>query len=350
MEHISNLISIFGWLGTAFLVTLLLTPFYLKVVKRFKLGKKIRDNAISGEKASIFKELHAKKSGTPTMGGIIMWVSVLIVILFSRILSLTGNIAHSLLQRGEVYLPLFTLIAVGILGAVDDWFNIKEIGGIKGIKARPKFLLLTFFAIIGAWWFFYKLGFSSIHIPSLGDFEIGIWYIPLFILVIVSTANAVNITDGLDGLAGGLLILAFTTFGVIAYAKGLFILTTFCGILVGTLMAFLWHNVPPAMYYMGDTGSLSYGATLGVIAMMTDSLLVLLIVGLPFIIETLSVIIQLFSKKYFKKKVFLLAPLHHHFEKKGWGEAKITMRFWIFGAMCGAIGGIVGIIGMGNCM
>ncbi|MBU0577936.1 phospho-N-acetylmuramoyl-pentapeptide-transferase [Patescibacteria group bacterium] len=348
MEHLPQIISVFGWSTLAFLATLALTPLYLKAVKKFNLGKQIRDNAMSGEKASIFRELHAKKSGTPTMGGVIMWGSVLLVVLFSRLLSLLGVLPQSLLQRGQVYLPLFTLVAVGILGAVDDWFNIKQIGGVKGIKARPKFLLLTLFAIAGGFWFYYKLGFSSIHIPRLGDFEIGMWYIPLFILVIVSTANAVNITDGLDGLAGGLLILAFTTFGVIAYFKGLMVLAVFCGVCIGTLMAFLWHNVPPALYIMGDTGALAYGATLGVIAMMTNSLVVLLFVGAVFIIETLSVIIQLTSKKFFKKKVFLIAPLHHHYEKKGWGEAKITMRFWIFGAMFGVIGLIIGLIGMGN--
>jgi len=350
MEYVPHLISVFGWSTFAFLLTLLLTPIYLKVVKKFKLGKQIRDDAMSGEKASIFKMLHAKKSGTPTMGGVIMWGSVLFTVGFSRFLSFFGLIPHSLLQRGQVYLPLFTLIAVGILGAVDDLFNIKQIGGQKGIKAKPKFFFLTAFAIFGGFWFYHKLGFSTIHLPRIGDFEIGMWYIPLFVLVIVSSANAVNITDGLDGLAGGLLILAFAAFGVIAFVKGLMILAIFCGVLIGTLMAFLWNNVPPALYYMGDTGALAYGATMGVMAMMTDSLAVLLVVGFVFIIETLSVIIQLTSKKLFNRKVFHVAPLHHHFEKIGWPEGKITMRFWIVGAMFGVIGLIIGIVGMGNGM
>lgn len=282
------------------------------------------------------------------MGGMVMWGSVLVVIAFSRLLALFGFLPKSLLSRGEVYLPLITLIAVGLLGAVDDLFNIKQFKGGKGIKARPKFLLLTLFALLGGIWFYYKLGYTSIHIPRLGDFEIGLWYIPIFMLVIVSTSNAVNITDGLDGLAGGLLVLAFVAFGAIAYAKGLIILAIFCGLMIGSILAFLWNNVPPALFYMGDTGSLAYGATLGVIAMMTNSMVVLLIVGLVFIIETLSVIIQVASKKVFGRKVFLIAPLHHHFEKKGWGEAKITMRFWIIGAMCSAIGLIIGLLGMGN--
>ncbi len=348
MSHVPNLIAVFGWSTLAFMTTLLLTPVFLKFAHKLKLGKKIREVGLDGKEATIFRQLHAKKSGTPTMGGVVMWGGVVLVVLLSRLLALIGYIPKSLLDRGQVYLPLATLIAVGILGAVDDVFNIRQIGKTKGIKAKPKFLFLTLFAVVGALWFYYKLGYTAIHIPSLGDFEIGLWYIPLFILVIVSTANAVNITDGLDGLAGGLLVLAFTAFGAIAFAKGLFILAIFCGLLIGSLLAFLWHNVPPALFYMGDTGSLAFGATLGVIAMMTDSLAVLLIVGLIFIVETLSVIIQLTSKKFFKKKVFLIAPLHHHFEKKGWGESKITMRFWIIGAMCAVIGAIIGLIGMGN--
>ncbi len=348
MTHVPRLIEVFGWGTLSFLVTLLLTPTFLKLAIRFKLGKQIRDVAMDGKEATMFHELHAKKSGTPTMGGVVMWVSVLIVVLVSRLFAFLGWIPQSLLNRGEVYLPLFTLVAVGILGAVDDLFNVYQYKGGKGIKAKPKFLLLTAFAIVGALWFYYKLGFSSIHIPRVGDFSIGWWYIPLFILVIVSTSNAVNITDGLDGLAGGLLVFAFIAFGAIAYAKGLTMLALFCGILIGSLLAFLWNNVPPALFMMGDTGALAFGATLGVIAMMTNSLVVLLIVGGVFIIETLSVIIQLVSKKLFGKKVFLIAPIHHHFEKLGWGESKVTMRFWIIGGMLSVVGLIIGLIGMGN--
>lgn len=348
MTHVPKLIEVFGWGAISFLVTLLLTPAFLRLAYRFKLGKQIRDVSMDGKAATMFHELHAKKSGTPTMGGVVMWGSVVIVILISRLMALLGWLPNSLLSRGEVYLPLFTLVAVGILGAVDDLFNVFQVGGGKGIKAKPKFLLLTAFAIVGALWFYYKLGFSSIHIPRVGDFSIGWWYIPLFILVIVATSNAVNITDGLDGLAGGLLIFAFIAFGAIAYAKGLTMLALFCGILIGTLLAFLWNNVPPALFYMGDTGALAFGATLGVIAMMTNSLVVLLIVGGVFIAETLSVIIQLVSKKLFGKKVFLIAPIHHHFEKKGWGESKVTMRFWIIGGMLSVVGLIIGLIGMGK--
>jgi phospho-N-acetylmuramoyl-pentapeptide-transferase len=209
-------------------------------------------------------------------------------------------------------------------------------------------LTLFLFALLGAFWFTFQLDYSFIHIPGIGDFFIGIFYFPLFVFVILGTANAVNFTDGLDGLAGGLLAIAYAVFGVIAYFFGLPILAVFCAIVVAALVGFLWFNVPPAKIYMGDTGSLALGATLGVIAMMTNALSILVIVGFIFVIETLSVILQLFWKKYLKRKLFLVAPIHHHFEAKGWSETQIVMRFWIIGALAGVCGLIVGVIGMGE--
>jgi phospho-N-acetylmuramoyl-pentapeptide-transferase len=166
-------------------------------------------------------------------------------------------------------------------------------------------------------------------------------------LVIVSTANAVNITDGLDGLAGGLLILAFGGFSAIAYMKGLMALTAFLFVIIGSLTAFLWYNIAPAKFFMGDTGALSLGATLGVIAMMTNSVIVLPLIGFVFVIETLSCILQLLSKKFVKKKIFLITPLHHHFEAIGWTEGNVVMRFWIIGGIFTVMGIIIGLIGRG---
>ena len=206
---------------------------------------------------------------------------------------------------------------------------------------------LTLFSLLGSWWFYTKLGYDQMHIPGVGDFYLGLWYVPLFILVIISTANAVNITDGLDGLAGGLLILAFGGFAVIAYVKGLIILTALLFVLCGALTAFLWFNVPPARFFMGDTGALSLGATLGVVAMMTNSVIILPLVGFVFVVETLSCIIQLSSKRFLGRKVFLITPLHHHFEELGWTETTVVMRFWIVGGIVAIIGIIIGLIGMG---
>ena len=346
-ENVRHLFLIFSSFSLAFVLGVALAPDFITCLRRLKIGKKIRDIATDGKKASLFHALHAKKSGTPTMGGILIWGTTLLVVLLTRVFSYFGAFEHSLLNRKETYLPLFTMITLGLLGALDDYLNIKGIGKSKGLNVAPKMLWLLLFAAAGAWWFYVKLGYDQIHIPGMGDYFIGAWYIPLFMLVIVSTANAVNITDGLDGLAGGLSVIAFASFGAIAFMKGLFLLTAFCAVVTGATLAFLWFNIAPAQFYMGDTGSLALGATLGVIAMLTDSVLILPFIGFIFVIETLSVIIQLTSKKLFKKKVFHIAPIHHHFEHIGWPETQVTMRFWMIGAIVAGLGLILGLIGSG---
>lgn len=342
-ELIRDLTLIFGSTFLAFVITFILVKPFTKLLIKYRLGKQIRDTAISGEKAVLFSALHAKKSGTPTMGGILIWSCSLLVVLVSRILSAMGIFDRSLLNRKETWIPIFTMVSIGLLGALDDYINIRGLGKNKGLSAKFKLLWLTIFSGFGAYWFFAKLGYDSINIPGLGDITLGWLYIPLFIFIILASANSVNLTDGLDGLAGGLLIIAFGAIGIIAYAKGLLILAAFCGVISGSTLAFLWFNIPPALFYMGDTGALSLGATLGVIAMLTDQILVLPLIGLIFVIETLSSAIQLFSKKFFKRKVFLIAPIHHHFEAKGWPEAKIVMRFWTVGALAAGIGVILGL-------
>ncbi len=346
-ETIQNLILIAGSGTLAFIISLILTPWFTKQLIKFKIGKQIREVALSGEKSSLFSELHAKKSGTPTMGGILIWGTVIFVVLISAIFNKVGFFNHSLFNRKETWIPLFTLVTCGILGAVDDYFNVKGIGKTKGLSAKLKLIWLTLFSAVGAWWFTSKLGFNSIEIPIPGveSWHIGVTaYFFVFILVIISTANAVNFTDGLDGLASGLLIMSFGAFGIIAYTKGLLILATLCAVIVGAQTAFLWFNIPPAKFYMGDTGSMALGATLGVIAMLTQQTLILPIIGFIFVIETLSVIIQLTSKKLFKKKVFKIAPIHHHFEKSGWAEFTVVMRFWIVGGIMATFGTILGLI------
>jgi len=347
-ETVEHMILIIGSGMLSFVLAMLLAPLFIKQLRKYKIGKNIREVASDGKAASLFHKLHAKKTGTPTMGGILIWGVTLLVVGFSRLMSYLGVVDHSLWNRKETYLPLFTLIAVALLGAVDDWFNIKGWGKSKGINIKPKFFLMTVFAILGSLWFYFKLGYNQIHIPGIGDFTIGLWYIPLFIFIINASANAVNLTDGLDGLAGGLLIIAFGAYGVIAYVQGLLILAALCGVIVGATLAFLWFNIPPARFYMGDTGSIALGATLGVMAMITDTVLVLPFIAFIFVIETLSVIIQLTSKKLFKKKVFHIAPIHHHFEHIGWPESQVVMRFWIVGGLVATLGLILALIGMGE--
>lgn len=343
LQTIRHLLLILGSQTLSFLLTIVFAPSFIKLLYKFKCYKQIREVSSTGEQASLFIKLHGKKKGIPTMGGILIWGTVLIVLALSNISSFFGFTEHSLINR-ETILPIFTLVTTAVLGLVDDYFNIRGKGKSKGLNIKPKFLWLTIFATAGALWFFYRLEYNEIHLPGIGDFAIGFWYIPIFIFIITATANAVNITDGLDGLAGGLLMIAFGSFSVVAFAKGLFILSAFCAVLVGALLGFIWFNIFPAHFIMGDTGALSLGATLGVIAMMTDSVAILPLIGFMFVIETLSVIIQIFSKKFLKRKVFLIAPLHHHFEQKGWSEPNIVMRFWIIGTFFASFGVILGLL------
>ncbi len=340
------LLAILGYAVFAFGIALAFTPWFVSFLRFNKVGKQLRVQTIDGKDPTVFRQYHENKHGTPTMGGILIWGSMLITIAVSRLFSYLGIVEHSLLQRGQVYLPLMMLVGLGLLGAVDDYLNIRGVGKKAGLNALPKIASLLIISLLGGLWFYFKLDIDSIHIPYYGKIFLGVWYIPLFMFIITGTANAVNFTDGLDGLAGGLLVISFGAFGIIAYLTGLYILCAFCAVAVGAIAAFLWHNVPPAIFFMGDTGSLALGGALGVIALMTDQVLVLPLIGIVYVIEMLSVIIQLSSKKLRGgKKVFIAAPIHHHFEALGWGESKVTMRMWILGAFCAGLGVIVAITG-----
>lgn len=325
--------------GSFVLVALITKPFYRLLLKH-GVKKQLREETADGKAAPIFLKLHKAKEGIPTMGGILIWLTVAVIVFISPIAQYLGITRFSLLTREETYLPLFTLMATALLGLFDDYLNIKG-GKSKGLKVKPKFLWLTLFGLLGGVWFYLKLGYDLIHIPGFGDVTIGPWYILLFAFIIVASANAVNITDGLDGLAGGLIIIAFFSLGLISYLQGLTILTAFCALIIGTTLAFLWFNIPPALFIMGDTGALALGATMGVIAMLTNSVLILPFIAFVFVVEALSSVLQLIWKRVFGQKLFLIAPLHHHFEQIGWPEEKVVMRFWIVGAFIAAFGVIL---------
>lgn len=338
MTYTSQIIPIFLLSTMSFVVAMAITPLLSHLLYRFKVAKRLRTTGMgSTEGTPVFTGLHHGKAGTPTMGGLLIWVTVaLLTFLFN-------------FSRAETYLPLFTLITVGLIGAADDLFNVRGIGGAGGgLRERHKLILQILIGLLGAYWFYFKLHFSIIHVPAVGDFDIGFGYIPLIVLVIVATTNAVNITDGLDGLAGGLLAIAFGAFGALSFANEFFALAAFCACIVGALLAFLWFNIYPARFFMGDTGSMALGATLGVVAALNDALFILPIIGIVFVAETLSVIIQLTWRKLFKRKLFRSAPIHHHFEALGWPETKVTMRFWIIGAVFAVLGLVMGIIGRGS--
>jgi phospho-N-acetylmuramoyl-pentapeptide-transferase len=330
----------------AFIFTVLWTPILTNFLYKYKLGKKIRNSGST----PIFSELHAHKSGTPTMGGILIWGTLFFLILVFYYLSLifpNSIIAHlNFLSQKETLLPLGALIASALIGLLDDWLDVsgKGVFGGGGLRMKHRLLIYTLIAIFGALWFYFKLDWTLIHVPFLGYFQIAWWYVPVFIFIIVATSFSVNETDGLDGLAGGTLLISYASYGIISFVMGRYDLATFCAVIVGALLAFLWFNIPPARFYMGDTGSMSLGVTLGIIALLTNNVLLLPFIGFIFLLESLSVIIQITSKKIRKKKVFLSAPIHHHFQACGWNESKIVMRFWLISAVAAAIGLMIFLI------
>lgn len=326
--------------SVSFLFAFAWAPLLVQALKKCKMGKSIR----TVSDAPIFAGLHAKKQGTPTMGGLLIWGTVFILaLLFSFIAphvnpdSLLGNL--NFLSRSETLLPLGALVASALVGLLDDYFNVKGIGP-KGGGMRMRYRLLTYTAIatIGAWWFRTKLDWDFLHVPFLGDFHIGMWYVPFFILVIVATAFSVNETDGLDGLAGGTLMTSFAAYAIISFSQGRYDLAVFCGVILGALLAFLWFNIHPAAFFMGDTGAMSLGVTLGIVAMLTNTAFVLPIIGCIFVLESLSVIFQIFWKKVFKRKLIKSSPFHHHLEAINWPEPQIVMRLWVVSMVTAAIG------------
>lgn len=320
-----------------FLVAMALTPLYTGLAYKYKAWKRASTGAITGEKAKVYLKLHAEKHKRkiPTMAGVVIIASVAIVSLF------LDNIS-----RAQTALPLLALLGGGLVGLIDDYLNIRGANvSIAGLRSQIKLFLITAVASVGAFYFFYRLGYSNIHIPWYGQLEIGWLLIPLFIFVVIATANAVNITDGLDGLSGGLLTFAFFVYTVIALLGGNFGIAIFCATVVGTMLTYTWFNIYPARFFMGDTGSFALGTTLGVVAMLTDTMLLLPIIGGMFVLEAGSSALQIFSKRVFHRKIFKSAPIHHHFEAMGWPETKVTMRFWVLGAVFGVMGLVAALVG-----
>lgn len=321
----------------SFALSMVLTPLYTSLAFTGGWWKKPRTHTISGEAAKIYNKLHAAKHARhiPTMAGMIFVISIALI-------TLAGN-----LSRSQTWLPLAAMAGAGIIGLVDDIINIRGLGGnIAGMRATVKSFFLLGVAFVGGWWFFAKLGVADINVPFAGQWHIGWLVIPLFMLVIYATANAVNITDGLDGLAGGTAAIAYGAYAIIALIEGKYGIAGFCMTVVGALLSYTWFNIFPARFFMGDVGSFALGTGLGVVALLTDAVLLLPIIGLIFVVEAGSVALQLASKKLRSgKKIFISSPIHHHFEAIGWPEAKVTMRFWVIGELASIIGIVIFILG-----
>jgi phospho-N-acetylmuramoyl-pentapeptide-transferase len=346
MDHFA-VFKVFLFTVAAFTLGMAAAPGLLRLLVKFRLGKNLRD----AKDTPVFAALHAGKKGTPVGGGILVWGTVVALSLVGELLYLAFGGDHplgalSFLDRGETLLPIGALLAASLVGLVDDYFNARGMGGGKGggLRLRHRVLLYLLIALIGALWFTFKLDWDQLRVPFVGTFNIGWWFIPYFILVIVATGFSVNETDGLDGLAGGTLLTSFAAMAAVSYLQGKYDLAVLCGVIVGGLAAFLWHNINPAKFFMGDTGAMGLGVTLGVVAMLTNTSLLLPVFGVIFVMESASVIIQIASKKLRGKKVFRSSPVHHHFEAIGWKEPQIVMRFWLISGMAAAVALVIALV------
>ncbi len=304
----------------AFALVVVLMPAFIRVLRRLGMGKRIR---LEGP------ETHYVKEGTPTMGGLLI-VGVVLGVGIAMELFGGGFV------DGSTFAPMATLALVGALGTADDWLNARTGDGISAIQ---KLLWQSVVAGVAAWQIQDTYQITALSVPLLGTVSIPPWvYILIAAFAIVATSNAVNITDGLDGLAGGTLIFAFVGYMIIAAIAGQPNLAILCALIIGALLAFLWFNVHPAQIFMGDSGALALGATLAVTALITGQVLLLPLIGIIFVVETVSVILQVAWVRWRGHRLFLMSPLHHHFELKGWDEEKITLRFWIVGVLAAMVG------------
>ena len=360
-----SVIKIAVMASVGFLVAFLLTPQLTSILYRYRLWRKtVRQTAMGGGGLPIFQKFHQKgEIKTPRFGGVLIWVTPPLLTLLFFLLSKTSNPwfeSLNFLSRSETWLPLATLLLASAVGFLDDilqvlsapanrflrslWEQISKYTA-GGLSLKLRFTLVFLIGLVGAWWFFSKLGFDTVFIPGVGDIFLGWLMIPFFVVVMLATYSG-GVIDGIDGLSGGAFASIFTAYGLIAFAQGQIDLAALCFALVGAILAFLWFNIPPARFYMGETGIMGLTATLTVVAFLTDSVMVLPIIGILLVAESGSVIIQVASKKLRRgKKVFLAAPLHHHFEGMGWPSTKVTMRFWIVGIVAAFVGVAIRLLG-----
>ncbi len=353
-----NIIKVLAVTALSSVIGFVFAPILIRYLYRIRFWKKeARKKTITGEEAKVFYSLHKEREvGIPRCGGALIWASVLTVTFLFFVLS---QFSHpwwfkkiNFLSRSDTWLPIFTLIAGALVGLFDDILSVtglgKYIGG--GMTFTRRLVVVILIGLLGGWWFYYKLGWNTIHIPLIFNFPqgidltLGFWLIPLFIIVMVASWSG-GVIDGLDGLAGGVFASIFGAFAVIAFSQGKADLAVFAASIAGALFAFLWYNIPPAKFYMGETGILGLTSTMAVVAFLTDSVVVLPIIAGIMVIEVGSIILQLLSKKIRHKKIWLSTPIHHHFEARGWPAHQVTMRFWIISVVFAILGTAIKLLG-----
>lgn len=330
-----------------FFIGIGITPFFTRYFYKYKMWKK--SPRTLADTSDTFASIHniSAETSTPRIGGVIIWVSVLfavcVIYLLSSFFPTELTLKLNFFSRSQTLVPLGAFFFAAFLGLADDLFQISGQGSFAKdglIYRKVKIALITLIALVVSFWFYYKLDFSSIRIPFDGVLELGILFIPFFIMVMLATFST-SVIDGIDGLAGGVLATVFGALSLIAFMNQQVDISALSGAITGAILAFLWFNVPPARFYMGETGMLALTVVLAVIAFLTDSVLVLPIIALPLVLTTLSVIIQIFSYKFFnKRRVFLIAPLHLNFLAHGWPREKVVMRYWIV-SVISAITGVI---------
>ncbi|MSR87831.1 MAG: hypothetical protein EXS69_01525 [Candidatus Zambryskibacteria bacterium] len=349
-----DILKVIGPTVLAFFIGIFITPFFTRYFYKYKMWKS--SARIHSDTSQAFGKIHNSEHevSTPRVGGIIIWVSVLLTVIVIFIISkifpagLFGGEASIFKQldffsRSQTVVPLAAFFFAAIVGLIDDLLQIFGQGSYARdplIYRKVKMVFVTLIGIAIGFWFYYKLDFISVHIPFFGEWWLGVWFIPFFVMVMLATFST-SVIDGIDGLAGGVLASCFTAFAAIAFLGNQYDISALSGAIAGGILAFLWFNVPPARFYMGETGMLSLTVILAVIAFLTDSVMLLPIIALPLVITSLSVILQVNVYKYFnKRRVFLVAPLHHHFQALGWSREKVVMRYWIVSVIC-AITGVI---------
>ncbi len=335
------------WVGIA--ATPLLTNYLYKYkVWKKKGGKKTLD----GKAAEEFNRLHAEgETKTPRMGGIVVWGSVIITTLTVSLIAhlLPGSHAADIdyLSRNETWIPFFTLGVGALVGFINDWMDVTEKG--HGMPLRYRLMIIFILSLFIGWWFWAKLGVTVIDVPFGTPFTLGIFIVPFFILLSLCL-YASGVIDGIDGLSPGVFASIFASYTIIAFGENQIALAGFCASVVGGLLAFLWFNIPPARFYMSETGTMALTLTIAVIAFMTDNLgsgvgiAVLPIIAALLFATVASNVLQVFWKKVFHRKLFRIAPLHHHFEAIGWPGYKVVMRYWVLSVICAFAGVIVALI------
>lgn len=325
------------------------------LVKHKVWKKKNVHKTIDGKEATITASLHNdEKEPVPRMGGIVVWFSVFVTALIfwglSKIYPTVTTEKLDFISRKQTWLPLFAMFVGAVVGAIDDLLVTEVVknkfgsyvGG--GLSFPVRLLAVSSLGFFAGWWFFVKLGIDYVHLPFYGNFHLGGFLFILFFIIVTLATFSTGVIDGVDGLSGGVTSAVFTAYGMIAYVHGQVDIAALCFVIVGGIMAFLWFNIPPALFYLTETGMLSLSLALSVIAFLTNAVIYLPIIAFPLVITTLSVILQLFWKKFFKRKLFLVAPLHHHFQAKGWPAAKVTMRYWIVSYICAVLGVVIALI------